>query len=127
MVADMAFDDISAGELAEAATEIRAAAYLAARLAAAKRLAAGPAASILKSPSALVAVLMLRDRNDPRFELLAAVEQRWSLLVLRLVNEVMRPDSAVADARARGATWAAIGSALGVTASSACHRFGGDA
>lgn len=120
----MAFDDLSEADVAAAITEIRAATYQAARLFAARRLVAGPAAGLIGSPAEAVDVLMRRDPNAPHFELLAAVEQRWALLVLRIVNAVLRPDEAVRDARRRGATWAAIGAALGVTASSACHRFG---
>ncbi|WP_204810523.1 hypothetical protein [Mycobacterium riyadhense] len=121
----MPFDDLAEGDLAAAGDEVRAAAYSAARLIAASRLIAGTAAGVVGGPSEAVDVLMRRDTDDPQFELLGAVEQRWSLLVLRIVNRVLRPDEAVADARRRGVTWAAIGAALGVTASSACHRFGG--
>lgn len=122
----MPFDDLSEAEVSAAAGEARAATYDAARLIAARRLiAATTAAGVVHDPDELVSVLMLRDFGDPRFELLGGVEQRWSLVVLRIVNEVLRPDEAVADARRRGVTWAAIGAALGVTASSACHRFGG--
>ena len=120
------FDDLSEAEVSAAANEARTATYDAARLIAAQRLiAATTAAGVVNDPDELVSVLMLRDLGDPRFELLSAVEQRWALVVLRIVNEVLRPDEAVADARRRGVTWAGIGSALGVTASSACHRFGG--
>ena len=120
------FDDLSEGEISAAAAEARAATYDAARLIAARRLiAATTAAGVVNDPDELVSVLMLRDLGDPRFELLSAVEQRWALVVLRIISEVLRPDEAVADARRRGVTWAAIGAALGVTASSACHRFGG--
>jgi hypothetical protein len=118
------FDDLSDAEVAAAADDARAAAYAAVRLIAAERLI-GAVTRVVDEPRELVDVLMRRDPDDPRFELLTAVEQRWALVVLRIVNEVLRPDEAVTDARRRGATWAAIGAALGVTASSACHRFGG--
>jgi hypothetical protein len=44
---------------------------------------------------------------------------------IRFVLHEIKVALAVADARRRGVTWAAIGAVLGVTASSACHRFGG--
>lgn len=119
----MAFDDLSDAEVSAAADQARAAVYDAARLIAARRLIS-TATRVVDDPEQLVDVLMRRDPDDPRFELLTAVEQRWALVVLRIVNEVLRPDEAVADARRRGVTWAGIGAALGVTASSACHRFG---
>jgi len=119
------FDDLSGDDLAAAADEVQAVAYSAARLIAARRLIAGTAAGVIGNPSEVVDVLMGWDADNPQFELLGAVEQRWALLVLRIVNHVLRPDEAVSDARRRGVTWAAIGTAMGVTASSACHRFGG--
>lgn len=111
--------------LAVEVDEVRAAAYRTARLAAAKYLVAGLAAAVTADPAEVVDVLMRRDPDSPQFEILAAVEQRWSLLVLRIVDQaVLRPAEAVQDARSRGVTWAGVGAALGVTASSACHRFG---
>lgn len=121
------FDDLTDAELDFAAHVARESVYDAARLFAAQRLIdlSVGVSGVVDEPGAAVAVLMGRDSTDPRFELLSAFEQRWSLLVLRITKEVLRPTEAVADARRRGATWAQIGAVLGVTASSACNRFGG--
>jgi type II secretory pathway component PulK len=64
-----------------------------------------------------------RATDDPAWERLAPFEVRWALLVLRLVDGALNQVAAVADARRRGGTWAAIGDALGVTAASAHTRF----
>jgi hypothetical protein len=106
------FDDLSDAEVAAAADHARTAAYAAVRLTAARHLI-GAVIGVVDEPEELVDVLMRRDLGDLRFELLTAVEQRWALVMLRIVNEVMRPNEAIADARRRGASWAAIGAALG--------------
>ena len=92
----------------------------AARLVAAARLVDEPAVGLGK-PAAVVELLMARDRTDTRWERLEPFELRWSLLVVRLMAPT-NPADAVADAR-RGASWAAIGTALGVTAQSVHGRF----
>lgn len=95
----------------------------AARLVAAKRLLAGPAVGLGKA-AALVELLMARDTTDDRWERLEPFEQRWALLVVRLMDaRVKDPSEAVADARRRGATWAAIAAALGVTTQAVHGRF----
>ena len=71
----------------------------------------------------MVRLLMERDETDARWERLGPFEQRWSLLVIRIVAPVMDPLAAVADARRRGLSWAAIASALGVAAPTAHERF----
>jgi hypothetical protein len=117
------FDELSAAELAAATAEAAEAGLAAARLTAAKRLVAGPASGAGR-PAAVVKLLMERDATDPRWERLEPFEQRWSLLVLRIVAAVMDPVGAVADARWRGSTWAAIAVALGgVSAQAAQQRF----
>jgi len=117
------FDDLSVDELALASGEAAAAGLAAARLAAAVRLARGPASGVGR-PAGLVRLLMARDEAGEHWELLAPFEQRWALLVVRIVAPVMDPAPAVGDARRRGATWAAIGAALGgVTAQAAQQRF----
>jgi hypothetical protein len=115
------FDDMDPDELAQARARVAAAGLDAARLVAAARLVDGPAVGLGK-PAAVVELLMARDRTDTRWERLEPFELRWSLLVVRLMAPT-NPADAVADARRRGASWAAIGSALGVTAQSAHGRF----
>ena len=118
------FDELTSDELAAATADAAAAGLDAARLTAAARLAKGPASGIGR-PAALVKLLMTRDETDPQWERLGPFEQRWSLLVVRIVGSVMDPVSAVGDARRRGASWAAVGAALGVTAQTAHGRFAG--
>ncbi|SPX88461.1 Uncharacterised protein [Mycobacterium xenopi] len=116
------FDDMGPDELAQARAQVAAAGLDTARLVAATRLVDGPAAGLGK-PAAVVEMLMARDRTDARWERLEPFELRWALLVIQLMVPVMNPSDAVADARMRGASWAAIGTALGVTAQSAHGRF----
>lgn len=72
--------------------------------------------------AAVVELLMARDSADERWERLAPFEQQWALLVVRIVDAVMDPAEAVSDARRRGCSWAALGSALGISAQSAHER-----
>lgn len=116
------FDELSGDELAAASADASAAGLEAARLTAAGRLAKGPAAGIGR-PAALVKLLMTRDETDARWERLEPFELRWALLVVRIVAPVMDPAPAVADARRRGATWAAVGAASGVSAQAAQQRY----
>lgn len=115
------FDDLGPAELTEARARVAAAGLDAARVVAAERLVDGPAAGLGKPP-VVVGLLMARDRSDPRWERLEPFELRWSLLVVRLMASA-NPADAVADARLRGASWAAVGAALGVKAQSAHGRF----
>ncbi|MBS1691188.1 MAG: hypothetical protein JST91_03000 [Actinobacteria bacterium] len=117
------FDDLVGDELMNASRSVVDAGLEAARLVAAKRLLAGPAVGLGK-PAALVELLMARDTSDDRWERLEPFEQRWALLVVRLMDaRVKDPSEAVADARRRGATWATIAAALGVTAQAVHGRF----
>lgn len=116
------FDELTGEELSAASADAASAGLEAARLAAAARLAKGPAVGIGR-PVALVKLLMTRDQTGPQWERLEPFELRWALLVVRIVAPVMDPVEAVADARRRGASWAAIGSALGVKAPTAHERF----
>ena len=115
------FDDLAVDELAQAQAQVAAAGLSAARLLATTRLVEGPAAGLGK-PAVVIGLLMERDRTDTRWERLEPFELRWSLLVVRLMAPTS-PADAVADARRRGASWAAIGTALGVKAQSAHGRF----
>jgi hypothetical protein len=115
------FDEMDSDELSQAQAQVAAAGLNAARLVAATRLVDGPAVGLGK-PAGVVDLLMARDRADARWERLEPFELRWSLLVVRLMAST-NPADAVADARRRGASWAVIGSALGVTAQSAHGRF----
>lgn len=117
------FDELTSDELTAAAADAAKAGLDAARLTAAARLAKGPASGVAR-PTALVKLLMTRDETDPQWEWLGPFEQRWALLVIRIAaSAAMDPVGAVADARRRGASWAAVGSALGVTAQTAHSRF----
>lgn len=116
------FDELTGEELTAASADAAAAGLEAARLAAAARLAKGPASGVGRPPM-LVKLLMARDESSEHWELLAPFEQRWALLVVRIVAPVMDPLEAVVDARRRGASWAAVGAALGVKAPTAFQRF----
>lgn len=118
------FDEPTDDELAQASRTAAEAGLAAARLIAATRLVDGPGKGVGR-PAAVVKLLMARDETDARWERLGPFEHQWALLVIRIVAPVMDPVSAVADARRRGSSWAAIGSALGVTAQSAHTRFAG--
>jgi hypothetical protein len=76
-------------------------------------------------PAAVVDLMMAREAADERWERLAPYEQRWALLVVRIMAAVMDPIEAVGDARRRNCSWALIGTALGVSAQAAHERFAG--
>ena len=116
------FDELTDDELETASGQAAAAGLYSARLAAAERLVNGPGSGAGK-PQTVVEALMARDEADPRFERLQPWEERWALLVIKIAAPVMDPVAAIADARRRGLSWAAIGAALGVSAQSAHTRF----
>ena len=117
------FDDLPDAELAAASANAAAAGLASARVYAAKQLVKGPVSGVGR-PAGVVDLLVARDEQDSHWERLEPFEQRWSLLVVRIVAPVMDPVEAVADARRRGASWAAIGAALGgVSAQAAQQRF----
>lgn len=76
-----------------------------------------------------VAALMRRDLDDPHYRLLGVLEQQWALAVARIAERATRPgpaatDSlAVADARDRGVTWAAIAAEFDITSQAAHGRY----
>lgn len=111
--------------IAAAADSAGAAAYAAARIAAVELLLGGAVETLKEDPQSVVDILLRRDQSDPRYQLLGGLELDWALLVIRILNRVLRPTDAVVDARSRGATWAQVAAALGVTAASAQQRFKG--
>lgn len=116
------FDTLTADELAEDRATVAAAGLDAARRRATERLLEGPGAGL--GPAADVNKLLVdRERFTPAWERLEPFEIRWSLLVLRLVDGPINQLAAIRDARHRGATWAAVGQVLGITASTAHTRF----
>lgn len=106
-----------------AADSATAAAYAAARIAAVELVVGGAVEALKEDPRSVVDILLQRDQADPRYQLLGGLELDWALLVIRILNRVLRPTDAVADARSRGATWTQVAVALGVTAASAQQRF----
>lgn len=119
------FDELSDDELREARQSVGDCGLDAARALAAERLAAGPAAGV-GDPGSLLELLMSRDTTDSRWELVAAFEVRWALLVVLMSDSVLKdPSAAVADARRRGATWPAIARTLGVSTQAVHGRFRG--
>jgi hypothetical protein len=119
----VAFDDLTDGELSEAEVRIAGAALRAARLVAAERLAPmlGPAAA---DPATTVEILITRDPDDERFDLLRGFEHRWAVLVVRLLERVTNPAAAIRDARSRGVTVAEIADALGIAHQTVYARYG---
>ncbi|KAA1250196.1 hypothetical protein F0Q45_10970 [Mycobacterium simiae] len=110
----MAFDDLTAEDLAAASSRVAADALYSARFVAAEYLVAGPGASAGDAATA-VSVLLARDRADTRFELLQAFEKPWATMTIRILAPVADPTPAMQDARDRGVTAAAIAKALGIT------------
>lgn len=116
------FDDLTVDDLAHDRSIVVAAGIHAAQLRATERLLEGPATT-LGTAQEVHQLLISRDTTNPAWEWLCPFEIRWSLLVLRMVDGTSNQVAAIADARQRGASWAAIGQALGVTATSAHTRF----
>lgn len=116
------FDDLTVDDLAHDRSIVVAAGIHAAQLRATERLLEGPATT-LGTAQEVHQLLISRDTANPAWEWLSPFEIRWSLLVLRMVDGTSNQVAAIADARQRGASWAAIGQALGVTAASAHTRF----
>lgn len=113
---------MAGGELAHARESIAAAGLDSARITAATRFVDGPGRG-LGRPAAVVDLFMARDEADERWERVSPFEQRWALFVVRLVNGVIDPVHAVADARLRGCSWAKIAGALDVSTQAAQKRF----
>lgn len=110
----VAFDELTAEEIAAASSRVAADALQSARILAAEYLVSGPGAGA-GSADVAVDVLLTRDPTDPRFELLRAFEKPWATLTIRILAPVADPSPAMQDARERGVTAAAIARALGVT------------
>lgn len=119
---DQVFEDLAPEVVASHQATIAANALWAARLVASTWLATGPGFGL--PTDQITEVLLARDSSDPHYLRLAPFEKRWSLLVIRLLREAMDPTAAVDDAHARGASWADIGTALGIARQTAHNRFG---
>ena len=120
--------ELSDAELDADADAVTEAALNAARLQGARRLLAWFGLDHLTAEQA-VAALMRRDPADPHYRLLGVLEQQWVLVVARIAERATRPgpaaaDSlAVADARDRGVTWAAIAAEFDITSQAAHGRY----
>ncbi len=131
---------IQSVEVDAAAERVAAAALAEARTAASQRLLAWLAQSgavprdLADQPTALTDVLLARDPNDPRYQVLGTFAGRWAADVLRILasailhrrghNGRRTPDvAAVEYAVSVGATWATIGGALGISAPTAHSRY----
>ncbi|WP_342314666.1 hypothetical protein LIX17_25835 (plasmid) [Mycobacterium avium subsp. hominissuis] len=110
----MAFDDLSAEDLAAASSRVAEDALHSARLLAAEYLVAGPGSSVGDAATA-VRVLLTQDPGDTRYELLQAFEKPWAALTIRILAPVADPTPAMQDARDRGVTAGKIAEALGVS------------
>lgn len=110
----MAFDDLTAEDLACASSRVADDALHSARLLAAEFLVAGPGSSVGDAATA-VRVLLAQDPSDTRYELLQAFEKPWATLTIRILAPVADPTPAMQDARDRGVTAGKIAEALGVS------------
>ncbi|MGJ6127417.1 hypothetical protein QN239_33090 [Mycolicibacterium sp. Y3] len=110
----MAFDDLTAEDLASASSRVADDALHSARLLAAEYLVAGPGSSVGDAATA-VRVLLAQDPSDTRYELLQAFEKPWATLTIRILAPVADPSPAMQDARDRGVTAGKIAEALGVS------------
>jgi len=108
-------------ELAGHQADIAAGALAAARRIASAWLAGGPGVGL--DPDLITNTLIRRDVADPQYVRLAPFEKGWAVLVIRLLRDAMDPTAAVDDAHVRGASWAAIGGALGISRITAYKRF----
>lgn len=115
--------EVSPEAVNAAAAAATSAAYAAARIAAVELVLGAAVDALKEDPQSVVEILLERDQGDPRYQLLGGLELDWALLVVRILDRVLRPTGAVSDARSRGATWAQVAAALGVTAASAQQRF----
>lgn len=120
----MAFDDLTAAELADCGARVSAAALREAQLVAVERLLAGPGAGAGVDAVAALELLLSADlSDDPSYELLIAFEKPWVLLVIRLMGEVADPSLAITEAVARGVSAPAIGRSLGVSHQAVYSRY----
>lgn len=114
------FDELTASDLAACREQVSAAALREARLIAAERLEAGPAAGTGLDADEILTIL---SSENPSHELIRAFEARWAVLVVKILAEVADPAPAVEDAYARGVSGPAIGRALGVSHQTIYSRY----
>ena len=115
------FDDVTDEDLAKNRAEIAADALTTARRCASAYLASGPGIGL--TAARITDTLLTRDPADADYERLAPFEKRWAVLVVKILSPVADPTAAVVYAYARGASWTAIGHALGTSRQSAHKRF----
>lgn len=119
---------LSDGELSADANAVAEAALSAAQHQGARRLLDWIGVTHITTEQA-VAALLRRDPDDPHYRLLDAHEQRWALAVARIAERSTRPGPTAADARAvaaardRGVTWAAIASEFEISPQSVHGRY----
>lgn len=88
---------------------------------------------LAEDPSEVTRILMSRDRGDARFQVLQSFAERWALDVVTVVTSALVPRRgqrlrtpdviAVEAALETGASWAAIGGAIGVAGPTAHIRY----
>ncbi|MCV7080131.1 hypothetical protein [Mycolicibacterium insubricum] len=115
------YGDPSDEAIAAHQDQIAADALAAARELASEWLADGPGVGL--APARITSTLLARDPGDPQYQRLAPFEKRWSTMTIRLLLRVMDPTPAVVDAHSRGASWADIGNALGISRVTAFKRY----
>lgn len=124
-------------DLEQASDRVTAAAVAEARQAASERLKDWLRRSgvvVEDDPRDVTAVLLQRDESDPRFQVLVSFAERWALDVVSIVTTALVPKRgeralrtpdvlAIESALEAGASWAAIGVAIGVAAPTAHVRY----
>lgn len=120
--------DVSSAELDAACDAVREAALTAAREQAARILLDWLAITHI-NPEQAVTALLRRDPDDSHYRQLAGSEKHWALAVAQITENAVRPGphspdaTAVADARERDVTWAALATAFGINTQSAHGRY----
>ena len=88
---------------------------------------------LAEKPEEITRILLSRDSSDSRFQVLQSFSERWALDVVSIVTSALVPRRgqrlrtpdvvAVEAALNSGASWAAIGAAIGVAAPTAHIRY----
>ena len=89
--------------------------------------------SLAEEPREVTRILMSRDRDDARFQVLQSFSERWTLDVVKVVTSALVPRRgqrlrtpdvvAVEAALETGASWTAIGDAIGIAGPTAHIRY----
>jgi hypothetical protein len=124
-------------DLEQASERVTAAALAEARQAASERLLAWllrSGVAVEDDARGVTEVLLRRDEADPRFQVLISFAERWALDIVTITTAALVPRRgqqaprtpdvlAIESAIEAGASWAAIGTAIGIAAPTAHVRY----